>query len=675
LVVAVVALLPWLVVQAAVPAVVRYGGDRDFPPFEYLDDQGNARGFQIDLLRELAAAGGFKVSIRLDDYAVIEREFRDGNLDAIAMTRTRSRGNWASFARSHATPVLAVYRREAERVPTSLHDLAGHVLALEDSEPMRETAALSLAGDEYRLLWAATPLNALQAVAERRADFALVPVAYGDRIVAAGAVDGLEASDLGLRLQAYAFAINPQNAELLLRFDQALAELERSGRLEALRVQWLASHRGVGERIDLEQRVARKRMLIAGLAVAAGAAIALLAWALRRRGRRVRAERARRIDAERRLQVAEERLAATFDRHPDPIAITDQARRILDVNDALCRLLGESKETLLGRTLDALPHWDVESGVPVLRALLVDDAPREGAPVRLRNGSGGQRECVASATVHAQGPTTHRLLILRDVTEQLRASAELREEYDVLSKSAAEQARALALARAQLAEADQQLQEMTTSLSHELRAPLRQALGFTGLLRDELRQGHVAEATRYADEIDGSTQRLNGMVEALIGLARAGHGDLARSAVDMASLVHGAWKTVTAGDPGRQVTLLVSKLPQVSADPRLMLVVWQNLLANAFKFTAAASNARVGVDSFVENGRAWFRVADNGAGFAPSQAERLFQAFSRLAGHREYSGVGLGLAIVRRIVVRHGGSVRARGERGVGAILEFTVDP
>ena len=100
-------------------------------------------------------------------------------------------------------------------------------------------------------------------------------------------------------------------------------------------------------------------------------------------------------------------------------------------------------------------------------------------------------------------------------------------------------------------------------------------------------------------------------------------------------------------------------------------MLWENLLSNAFKFTLDADTPRVAVDSFLEEGRVWFRVTDNGTGFDAAQAERLFQAFGRPHGPHEPAGVGLGLAIARRIVGRHGGRIRARGTPAVGAVIEL----
>jgi signal transduction histidine kinase len=122
------------------------------------------------------------------------------------------------------------------------------------------------------------------------------------------------------------------------------------------------------------------------------------------------------------------------------------------------------------------------------------------------------------------------------------------------------------------------------------------------------------------------------------------------------------------------VSLLVADLPPAMGDPPLLAQVWQNLLANAFKYTAATAAPKVGVDAFVEDGRQWYRVSDNGAGFDMGLAKHLFQPFRRLHPESEFAGTGVGLSIVRRIVRRHGGEIRARANVGVGAVFEFTIE-
>jgi signal transduction histidine kinase len=211
-------------------------------------------------------------------------------------------------------------------------------------------------------------------------------------------------------------------------------------------------------------------------------------------------------------------------------------------------------------------------------------------------------------------------------------------------------------------------------MSHDLRAPLRAIRGFSAFLQQDVQAGRFEEAANYANRIERAARRMDEMVEALTRLSRAANCQLHRERVDMAEQAREAWGIVGEAEPQREVTLLIADLPPAMGDPPLLAQVWQNLLGNAFKYTAPVSPAKVGVDAFEEDGRQWYRVSDNGAGFDMSLAKHLFEPFRRLHPESAFAGTGIGLSIVRRIVRRHGGEIRARGNVGVGAVFEFTLE-
>jgi len=306
--------------------------------------------------------------------------------------------------------------------------------------------------------------------------------------------------------------------------------------------------------------------------------------------------------------------------------------------------------------------------------MLRRDGAIDSAPLQILRADGEVRYCLVSTEVFAVAGQRQAFSIIRDVSEQLRANSELRSGYEALAASVREQARVLSTVQASLARADRELQGLASSVSHDLRAPLRAIRGFSGLLKGDLEAGHLDEAVAHIQRIDRAAQRMDEMIDALTRLARAGHGSIDRSAVDMAQLAREAWALVTATDPARHVALAVGELPPAVGDRPLLAQVWQNLLANAFKYTARAAVAKVGVDAFLDNGRQWFRVTDNGAGFDMSSAGHLFEPFRRLHSEHDFPGTGIGLSVVRRIVLRHGGDIRARGNLGVGAVFEFTLD-
>lgn len=676
------ALCPLLVVMlgfsacgAAFADTLRYGGDRNFRPFEFIDESGLPRGFQIELVAELARVTGFDIVPRLDDWPAIEADFRAGELDLIAMSRTRSREQWAAFATGHATPAMAIYHRRDTDSPLSLADLAHGTIAVPDSEPMRETRANFFSGEQYRFLNVADHAAALTALRNGSAAFALMPRAYGDKLLASGRYDAIVASDFTLRLQEYGFAVAPENEALREVLNGALKELERSGQLEALRMKWLSSHRAEADRSTLEARVVSQRMDLMLLGAGAAVVLGWLALQLRRRVTDAARERIRRAEAEQSLQRAEDRLARAFTLHPDAMLISDyHSGRVLEVNDALCRLTGAEADALIGEPIDALRAFIDPDGLNTLRELMRADGVVSSTPVRLRRTDGDLRACLVSSEEFRSDGTRQVFSIIRDVTDLLRDSDALRTAYDALTESAHRQAEALAHARAALAGTQSELQTLTASISHDLSGPLRIIRGFSSMLRDDLKAGNLDKVLIHADRIDSVARRMDDIIEALIRLAGAARHPLEPVRIDMAASAASAWTLLAEmGETGR-ATLRIGDLPFATGDEAMLAQVWQNLLGNACKYSAKADDPRVAIDAFVEDGRQWYRVTDNGAGFDMAYARHLFEPFRRLHLASEYAGSGVGLSVVQRIVRHHGGDIRARSSVGVGAVFEFTLE-
>lgn len=211
-------------------------------------------------------------------------------------------------------------------------------------------------------------------------------------------------------------------------------------------------------------------------------------------------------------------------------------------------------------------------------------------------------------------------------------------------------------------------------VSHDLRAPLIAMQGFVGLLRERLQDGHLQEAEAYTEHIARATRRMSAMVAALTDMAKVSRKPLQRVTVDMQRLAQDTWTLLSAAEPQRRVDFRLDSLPPAHADADLAAQVWQNLLHNAWKYSAQVVQARVSVDSFRDARGIWYRVTDNGAGFDMAKAGQLFQPFQRMHTASQFEGSGVGLSLARRIVDHHQGEIRLRSAPGVGTVAEFTLD-
>lgn len=655
---------------------LRYGGDADFAPFESLGSGGRPQGFQIDLLAALGPLVGTEFALVLQPWDRTEEAFRTGQVDVVGMVDTAERRQWALFTRGHATPALAVYRPRGQPERQSLPALAGMRIAVLDGEAMRETRRTWLAGLAAQFMPAADAAAALAAVEQGRADVALLPRAYGDRLIAAGRAPGLVGSHLALNLQTYALAVAPGRVALQQRLQQGLDQLEADGRLEQLRTRWLGSHRDLAERNQLRRGLADQRSRTWLAVGAGGAAAVLLGAGLWWRGRHLAAERQRRQVAEVALQQAEQLLARSFAQHPDPMLLVERGGGMVrDANAALLQLLGMAADQLIGQPLQALDRLVDPQTLDRLVQGLADGGRLDAVPLRLHRADGSPRDALLSADPLSIDGTAHVFCLLRDITEQLARDARLRASYDQLAAELQQARGALDGARAGQALAEGRLQEFTRVVSHDLKTPLNAVRGFAGLLRQRLQAGHVQEAVVHAERIDTAARRMAAMVDALTQLAQVGSQPLLRQPVDMVRLVEDTWTLLQPLLAGRQVEFRVEVLPPAQADPALAAQVWQNLLGNAAKYSAGSSPARVAVSSLQDARGTWYRVADNGAGFDMARAQRLFMPFQRLHDGSQFEGSGVGLSLVRRIVDHHGGDVRLRSAPGVGTVAEFTLDP
>lgn len=220
---------------------------------------------------------------------------------------------------------------------------------------------------------------------------------------------------------------------------------------------------------------------------------------------------------------------------------------------------------------------------------------------------------------------------------------------------------------AQLESAVDELESFSYSVSHDLRAPLTTTLGFGELLEHEFRTTPDDPRADYAKHVVMSAKRMQEIIEDLIRLGRLSRASIELATVDLSSLCLGVVERLRQSDPARSVRVDVEPDIQVHADPRLLQSAFENLLGNAWKFTAKVSEPRIEIGLRRDGESPAVYVRDNGAGFDPAKAATIFAPFARLHTEEEFRGTGIGLAIVQRIIQRHGGRVWAEGEVGKGA--------
>jgi signal transduction histidine kinase len=245
--------------------------------------------------------------------------------------------------------------------------------------------------------------------------------------------------------------------------------------------------------------------------------------------------------------------------------------------------------------------------------------------------------------------------ISADVTEQKRTAEALRAARDAAQN------------------ANRELESFSYSVAHDLRAPLRGIDGFSQALLEDCGDQLDETGHQHLQRVRAAAQRMGELIDSLLAVARLARTELRSEKVDLSTLAAASVAELRNLDPGRDVDVVIEPSIQVRGDPRLLRVVLDNLLGNAFKFTARRPKGEVEFASRVEDGERVFFVRDNGVGFDPRYARNLFRVFQRLHDAREFPGTGIGLATVQRVVSRHGGRTWARSEPGKGATFYFTL--
>jgi PAS domain S-box-containing protein len=361
---------------------------------------------------------------------------------------------------------------------------------------------------------------------------------------------------------------------------------------------------------------------------------------------------------------AEDRFAKIFRVGPGSITISRMADgKYMDVNDEWHRWSGYTREETIGRTAADIRVW----ADPVERERLIEAIHRNGTvrnfETRLRRKSGEVADIMLAAELLELDGALHIMISIDDVTGRKRAAAEIVRLNASLEQRVHDRTM-------ELQEANRDLESFSFSISHDLQAPLRSILGFTQIIINSHAAALGDEGRRLFARVEHNAKRMSALIEDLLAFSRIGKGRLTRHRlVDMHSQVAGLLEELDL-----QGKVELADLPSVDGDPSMLRQVWQNLILNALKFSrhAAAPKVRI-TGTRREDGRLEYSVEDNGVGFDMIHADKLFGVFQRLHSERDFEGTGVGLAVVHRIVVRHGGQIFAHSAPGQGARFTFVL--
>lgn len=361
------------------------------------------------------------------------------------------------------------------------------------------------------------------------------------------------------------------------------------------------------------------------------------------------------------LRESEERFRRLSEAAFEVIVISDKGR-ILDVNDQFEDLYGYHASEAIGMEV-----WDLiaEKSLDLVRERISCgyEKPYEAAQQR-KDGSVFWAR-VSGKSIPYKGRKV-RVTAIQDITEHRLAEAKIRQmnielEHRVKNRTA------------ELEAANKELESFAYSVSHDLRAPVRAINGFSQALLEEYADTLGTQGQSYLNRVRNASRRMGQLIDDLLTLSRITRSQMTREKVDLSKIADEITAELKQAQPEREVRFKISSGIEANGDAKLLRVVLDNLLGNAWKFTQKRDVATINFGVSRHNSTTTFYVQDDGAGFDMKYADKLFGPFQRLHNETEFAGTGIGLATVQRIIRRHGGSIWAKAEVDKGATFYFTL--
>lgn len=370
-----------------------------------------------------------------------------------------------------------------------------------------------------------------------------------------------------------------------------------------------------------------------------------------------------RKQAEAALRESEERYRLLFESNPHPIWVYDlDTLEFLTVNKAAIQHYGYSREEFLSMTIkDIRPHEDVGALLDNVAKVSASSIDQAGTwRHRKKDGEIIYVEIISHQLLF--NGRNAELVLANDITERKQAEKLVDEQKQELETMAAN-----------LTTTNKELEAFSYSVSHDLRAPLRAVDGFSRILLEDYADKLDDEGRRVLGIIRTNTQNMGRLIDDLLAFSRFGRKQIEPSTIDIGELARDVFVQLDSDDNCKAPRLEIKQPPVAYGDRALMRQVFVNLLSNAAKYSKPAEAAVIEVGGHNRNGENIYYVKDNGVGFDMKYVNKLFGVFQRLHSAEEFEGTGVGLAIVRRIVERHGGRVWAEGKTGEGATFYFTL--
>lgn len=633
--------------------------NNDYPPYEFEDASGNATGFDADVVRASAKAVNMNVIVESGKWSDIKDDLSRGKVDLLAgMLYSKDRSREFELGAPYLAIEYSIFVRKGSSIETPA-DLRKASVLVEDGSQMHEQLKKDTVG---RIIPAPSEPEAVRMLAAGEGDAAIVPLLEGLMVIQDGHLKEVAPVGIPVYTRNLCFAARKGNTELIARLNNGLAIIRSDGKYDTIYQKWFGPLTPLTPSWTTVLRYFLGAIGVVAVLLALGFVwLVTLRRQVFQRTRALNNELVERMRVQGELRMSEEKYRDLIEQASDGIISINDDHIILSANSAFCSLLGLERSAVVGLPVNKLfaPNeldrfeeavQQMESG----RRILTDR--------RFYHTSGRLIETEISARQIAPGLFQ---AIVRDVTLRKNAERELKQVNEALEERVAERTAALQAAF-------DELETFSYSVSHDLRGPLRAMSGYASIIKQDYGESLPEEMADYLDRISANASKMDGLINDLLKYARMGRATFHSQEVDLEKLAEEVWATLSEQRKDHGVVLKIKPLPKAQGDPTMLHMLLTNLLDNAIKFSQGCPTPAIEI-GFDEDQCAYY-VRDNGVGFDPQYAKKLFGVFERLHTS-EFEGSGVGLAIVKRVAEKHSGRVWAESGVGKGSTFWFTLSP